>query len=75
MTGQWTWKKPTKPGWYWFCGTIWGHSLDMVPVKVRGSSSGLVFTTMNSFLYPGSGECIGVWQEAVVPEVPIKEVK
>lgn len=75
MDNQWTWKTPTEPGWYWFCGSLWGHRVDMEPVKVRSVSTGLMFSAMNSFLYPHDGDCNGVWQAMDVPTMPMPEMR
>ena len=69
MNTDWTKEWPTTPGWYWFYGVEGGMQIRLMSVEVVASNKKtLMYKAGMVYIYPGSAD--GVWQSAVVPELP-----
>lgn len=70
----WSEEVPTKAGWYWFYGRLFGayDDTDLAPVKVVINRKGKpTYTSQGAFIYPDAkGGCIGYWHKAHLPFVP-----
>lgn len=67
---SWTWDIPTKPGIYWYCGSLWGKDVQLCLVSVHKCINGLTFLARGNFLYPRI-DGIGVWKKATLPDMPM----
>lgn len=81
----WTYEWPTKPGLYWFYGWITGYhflhiedeplpaELDLVEVGIDSTGS-LFYVTDGRFVFKEE-DGYGKWQLAVLPDLPVLEIK
>ena len=70
MTDKWTNEWPQEPGWYWFCGRRFrGHPIEFFPVEAIKISNGIAYVAGSHFMEKAEG-AEGVWQKAILPELP-----
>lgn len=67
---EWSAEWPTKPGWYWFFGYLYGgETREYAPVQVFKVSNGVVRTVNGNFMYRSEGH-LGLFIPAIVPSPP-----
>lgn len=89
-SAEWSQDWPTEPGWYWFWGVCYRQYGDVRPitdvdrhlimVQVTVHPGDVVYWGNGQPLHkmiakPANGGAVGVWQRAVVPNLPVTDDK